>query len=272
MSKKQRPKPQEPIEDLILRQFEENFQRLKFENGHSLAPELKEAAKRQALLYWRRLKDVAEAITDTEVRLNLPGQKTPKKRKFSIEGVVDIVREKGRTIMYDLKTHDSEYVKKNLGEYERQLNVYAYIWRNLRGQDLEETAIIATMIPDALNTAWENRQRNPDTFEQALQHWNPVIPIPFDTQHVEKTVEEFARVVDAIEDGEYSPPPVRRLKEEEVHGQTFATRVCRNCDVRFSCSAYREYANTSKAHGDSYENGGDEADRENRMNSVLETL
>lgn len=161
MNKKKRPDPNESMENVILRHFEENFQRLKFENGHGLSPEIKEGARRQVLAYWRKLKHVAETITDTEVRLNLPGQKSPRGRKFNIEGVVDIVREKGHTVMYDLKTHDPEYVKQNLIEYERQLNVYAHIWQNLRQQELNETAVIATRLPDSLDVAWRNRRRDP---------------------------------------------------------------------------------------------------------------
>ena len=207
MPKKRQPDPNESIEEFILRRFEENFQRLKFENGHGLAPEVKEAAKRQVVLYWRRLRDVAESVTDTEVRLNLPGQRTPKGRKFNIEGVVDIVREEGRTVMYDLKTHDPEYIRQNLSEYERQLNVYAHIWRNLRRQELNETAVIATRLPEPLDAAWANRERNPSGFEKEFAQWKPVIPIPFDTQRVQDTVQAFGTVVDRIEGGAYSPMP-----------------------------------------------------------------
>jgi hypothetical protein len=274
MSNKPEPDPQESIEQFIIRHFEENFQRLKFESGHGLSPEVKERAKRQVLLYWRRLKEVAETITDTEVRLNLPGQQTPKNRKFSVEGVVDIVREKGHTTMYDLKTHDPEYIMQNLSEYENQLNVYAHIWQNLRQQELNETAIIATQFPDSLSTAWDKQQGDPAMFEQELQRWTPVIPISFNTQHVRNTIEEFARTVDAIEDGVYSPPTVNRLNRREVRGQTFATRVCTNCDVRFSCQSYREYVKTSKSRDlpkfkDIYEDTGIESERENRLDAGL---
>ena len=260
MANKQTVDSQESIEDFILRHFEDNFQRLKFESGHGLSPEVKEAAKRQVLLYWRRLKKVADTITDTEVRLNLPGQETPKKRKFSIEGVVDIVREEGHTVMYDLKTHEPEYVMKNLAEYERQLNVYAHIWQNLRRQELNETAVIATQFPDSLNTAWENREQNPAVFERELQLWDPIIPIQFDTLHVQETIQEFARTVDLI----------------EVRNVTFATRVCRNCDLRFSCRSYRDYVKTSRSRDlprfkDIYNDVGPEADRESRMDAGLTT-
>jgi hypothetical protein len=65
------------------------------------------------LRYWQKLKHVAEKVTDTEVRLVLPHQQTPQNRRFNIEGVVDILRDEGRTIMYDIKTHDVDYVREN---------------------------------------------------------------------------------------------------------------------------------------------------------------
>lgn len=274
MAKRKTAKANESIEAFIERHFEENFQRIKFESGHGLAPEVKEAAKRQVLLYWLRLKEVAESITDTEVRLNLAGQQTPRGRKFNIEGVVDIVREKGRTVMYDLKTHDPEYIEKNKSEYERQLNVYAHIWQKLRQQELDETAVIATRFPESLNVAWENRARTPAVFSEELQKWNPIIQFPFNTQHVEDVIREFARAVDAIEDGVYSPPQTKRLREVEVGKDTFATRVCRNCDMRFSCTSYRQYLKTSRSRDlprfrEIYDDTGTQEDRNLRMDAGM---
>src|SRR5438876_3937588 len=64
-----------------------------------------------------RGRHIAESVTDTEVKLNLPNQKTPKKRTFCIDGVVDIVRENDAVTMYDLKTHDLEFVRDNIDLY-----------------------------------------------------------------------------------------------------------------------------------------------------------
>jgi len=51
-------------------------------------------------------------------------------------------------------------------------------------------------------------------------------------------------VVDDIEDGRFTPPPVETLTESLPGGYhvRFATRVCRNCDTRFSCASYRQFA------------------------------
>ena len=105
--RKKRKQPTElsdtAIEGFLRDAFEANYARLRYETGHALSLELKEAAWQQIHLYWQRLHNLARRVTETEVRLVLPNQKTPNGRTFGIEGVVDIVQEDGRTVMYDLK-------------------------------------------------------------------------------------------------------------------------------------------------------------------------
>ena len=230
------------MEDFIRQVFDENFEQLRLESGHSIAPHVKETALNQVLLYWRKLRDIAENVTDTEVRLSLPGQESQRGREYSIEGVVDIVREQDRTLMYDIKTHDAEYVRANIELYEQQLNVYAHIWQELRQQPLDETAVIATDYPEAVQEAMASS--DPRHMAYALENWEPVVPIDYDASRVYRTIVEFGQVVDAIEDGRFSPPSLDKLNVmlEGPRRERFATRVCRNCDARFSCSSYRQYA------------------------------
>ena len=96
------------IETKIREFFDRNLAELQAEGGHALAPEVRRVALEQVRLYWRKLRGIAEKVTDTEVKLNLPGQKTPHGRTFGIEGIVDIVREEDRTVLYDIKTHDAD--------------------------------------------------------------------------------------------------------------------------------------------------------------------
>jgi len=231
------------IQAFIEQAFEENFELLSIENGHGISAEAKAAALQQVLLYWRKLRDVAERVTDTEVRLTLPGQRTPKGREYAIEGVVDIVREDDRVVMYDVKTHEADYVRANLDLYRRQLNVYAHIWQELRGQPLDSTAIIATDFPRAVKEALSNP--DPRALEAELAGWQPLIPIEYDPANKDQTLLEFGRVVDAIEDGQFAPPPPDRLRETipgALTHERFGTRICRNCDARFSCDSYRHFA------------------------------
>jgi len=220
------------------------------------------------------MRDVAENVTDTEVKLNLPEQLTPQGRKYGIEGVVDIIRENDRTVMYDIKTHDADYVRANTTEYEKQLNVYAHIWQGLRKQDLDQTAIIATSLTVGLREA--SRGNDIKRIEKELNNWNPLIDISFNQGSVEATIAEFGEVVDAIESRSFEPPPVERLKAL-LPGKktTFAVQVCRNCDARFSCSAYRNYVDSSQSRADTLlsrflNDYGSDSDREDWRYTNLE--
>jgi hypothetical protein len=241
------------VEDQIRAFFKRNYDLLRQEGGHVLAESTKEQALQQVLHYWRKLKAVATTVTDTEVKLSLPGQVTPKGRRFVIEGVVDIVREGELVRMYDLKTHEEQDVRAERDLYEAQLNVYAHIWKGIRGQPLNETAVIATRLPLAVRDAI--RSGDPAAIAAALAAWEPVVDLPFDEDKVQETIEDFGCCVDAIEDGEFSPPPPEKLREvrgtrkRKGHGagggreseMTFAQAHCQSCDARFSCSSYRVY-------------------------------
>jgi hypothetical protein len=245
----------EEVEQHIRGFFEHNYELLQQEGGHVLAEGAKRQALEQSLLYWRKLKAIATTVTETEVKLALPGQITPKGRPFVIEGVVDIVRDKGEVRMYDLKTHEADEVRAERDLYEDQLNVYAHIWKGIRQQPLDGTAIIATRLPAELRDAL--RSDDSDAINVAMASWEPVVDLPFDENQVSRTVRDFGRCVDEIENGEFAPPPPdvlgkpRGTRRRKDHGAAFGTRTkseptfaqihCRDCDTRFSCSSYRSY-------------------------------
>src|SRR6266487_530759 len=232
---------EDEIEQLIRDFFHQNFEALRLETSHSLAPEVKETALSQVLIYWMRLNEVARRVTDTEVALNLPEQVSPRWRTFKFEGVVDMVRENNRTVMYDIKTHDAEAILGNLETYKKQLNVYAYIWQNLRGQQLDETSVISTSYPEVVKDAWESGDET--LLANELQRWNPLIEVPFNLDHIGETIQDFGKTVDAIEDGLFFAPSQDKLQSKVPGTKTiFAVNVCRNCDARFSCRSYRTYA------------------------------
>lgn len=260
------------IEAFIRDVFEENFEQLRLESGHTISPSAKEAALNQVLLYWRKLRDIAERITDTEVVLSLPGQETPKGREYTIEGVVDIVREDDRVVMYDIKTHDADYIRANIELYQQQLNVYAFIWEELRKQPLDEAAVISTAFPDYVRRALDSGDSR--QLQAALNRWNPIIPIVYDPAQRDRTLHEFGRIVDMIEDGEFEAPPVDRL-QEKIPGprvERFAVRVCRNCDARFSCDSYRAYVAPRGITGMSYLVENDPGTEEWRTASLDDAL
>lgn len=263
----------EEVEAFIRECFEQNYERLQAEGGHSLTPFVKDGALRQVMNYWKKLREIATKVTDTEVRLTLPDQVTPKERNYTIEGVVDIVCEDEHTVMYDLKTHDPDMIRENIEDYQDQLNVYAFIWRGLRGQPLHETAVISTAFPATLREAYRLRDRK--RIAEEFEKWQPVIPVPLTDDRVEETIRDFGAVVDDIEDKCFTPPPVEKLKSKITERDRFATRVCRNCDARFSCSSYRNYFISSRSKGDfnfsEYFAETDESDAE-RLERIAMTL
>ena len=251
------------IEDRLREMFEENYELLLADGGHALSPEVKNAAHNQVLFYWRKLKGIATKVTDTEVLLVLPDQKSPQGRKYTIEGVVDIVQEEGQTVMYDLKTHDAEYVRAHCALYEDQLNVYAHIWQMLRGQPLDEAAIIATAYPSKLKSVLHDPAKLAK--DKAWKDWNPVVPIPFSAKKVKATIKKFGQTVDDIENHKFGPRGSDALKAKASGRRTFGQDVCGNCDGRFSCSAYHEYAGLS---GRSQDTELNEEDRDERLEAA----
>lgn len=238
MPKKKPAKGEVRIEDTIRELFERNYEVLRMETGQVLTNDLKMEALQQVLFYYRKMKTVAENVTRTEVRLALPAQTSPQGNPFTIEGVVDVVREGDETWLYDIKTHDPDDVRRDRTRYEQQLNVYAHIWQNLQRQPLHHTAIIATRYPKAMSEAW--RQGDMDRFLLEFEHWDPLIEMDFDQQKLDDTIEAFGEVVDAIEGKDFAP---RSLEDLESGDKTrLATRLCTNCDARFSCSSFRAYA------------------------------
>lgn len=232
----------ETIENFIRDAYASNWELMRLETGAALSPEVKQAGLEQVLMYWRKLRDVAVKVTDTEVRLSLPQQDSPGGREFGIEGVVDIVRDGDETVMYDIKTHDADYVRSHIDLYEDQLNVYAYIWESLQKQHLDGTAVICTKLPDSLREALERGDEKVQARE--VESWQPLIPIDYSKRRVEETITEFGKVVDQIEEGKFSPPGTEVLQKPyaQGHAKRFGTHVCRNCDARFSCGSYRKYA------------------------------
>jgi hypothetical protein len=266
---------QKEIEQELKEKFEENYTMLRLEGGHALTADVKEAAWKQVLWYYRKLRSIAERVSETEVKLTLPNQTTALDRRFTIEGVVDIVAEQEAVWMYDIKTHDPDYINANKQYYEKQLNIYAYIWEQLRGEKLDQTAVISTAFPGNVKAAIDSD--NEAYIAREIEKWEPVIPVGFDHSKINDTIADFARVVDNIENHAFEAPSLDYLTRKiEGTNVIFATRSCRNCDGRFSCSAYREYAlqsgvKTSADFKKYYEEYRDDADQEAFITANIDT-
>ncbi len=220
--------------------FEDNFEELKFESGRSIAPHMKEFAWQQIKLYYEKLEHIASKVTETEAKLVLPNQITPKGKNYTIQGVVDIVNEEDNIVMYDIKTHKSEDVKANKDLYKAQLSVYAHMWKNLRNSEIDNMAIIATSPSDDLKTAIYDDDES--KIEKLMEQWNPLVDLNFDEDDVINQIISFGETVDKIEDGKFEAPSIDKLKDV-VNGQKmpFGIAVCRHCDARYSCDSYDKY-------------------------------
>ncbi|MCA0986576.1 PD-(D/E)XK nuclease family protein [Guptibacillus algicola] len=233
--------------------FEENYELLRLEGGHSLSPHIKNQALDQVKNYWKKLRHLAENVSDTEVKLTLPQQKTPAGRIYTIQGVVDVVKEDEHINLYDIKTHDVEYVKVNKHEFEGQLNIYGHVWQSIRGEHLDNASIIATGETNELRKAKKRYSSTGDEnyLLEALDKWEPEVYIEVSPERVQEYLDSFGEVVDMIEEHRYEPPTVEKLKREVTENKSFVDHVCSNCDIRFSCDAFKEYAlSSSKGHSD----------------------
>jgi len=233
------------VENQLRDIFEENYEFIKAEGRHSITDFIKEEAFRQVLYYLRKNIELIKKITEAEVKLTLPERISPNQNlKYTIEGIIDIVREGDETWMYDLKTHDHFSIENNKDLYRQQLNVYAYIWKRLRKNDLDNTAIISTSLPNTLKSAI--RSGNVEYIKHEMEAWNPVIPLGYSEDDIESIIEQFGRTVEDIENNRFAAAPTEKLFEkEEGERNIFAVRVCRNCDARFSCDSFREYVRQS---------------------------
>jgi hypothetical protein len=240
------------VERFLEDAFAENYQLLKVESGRGLSPEGRRFAWNQVRLYWLKLAGIAQTVTDTEVRLTLPNQRTPRGRPYAIDGIVDIVRGEGYTVMYDIKSYEADSIRRDEALYrlcKEQLDVYAHIWQTLRREVLRETAIIATRFPKKVADALADP--DPGRLAWALAQWAPIVDMEFDPSHVHDTIAEFGRVVDRIEDEPFAPRSLEDLERREGGTrQRFANSVCRNCDARFSCASYRQWALRDSSHID----------------------
>jgi hypothetical protein len=229
------------IEQFIEDSFYDNLAVVETENQLRVSSFVKEQALLQVKLYWQKLKDLAQKVTESEVPVTLSNQKTPKDRTFTINGVVDIIKEDQETVLYDIKTHDPDFVNHNKKSYEQQLNIYGSIWEKVNQAQLDKTAVIATPLPAKLR--WALKEGSPAQIENAIHQWQPVIDLEYNQLNCKETLEEFGRIVDSIQDSDFTPPSVDELNTKlEGTKRKFAVKICRNCDIRFACDSYREYS------------------------------
>jgi hypothetical protein len=232
--------PADEMEAYIQEAFNDEVALTEEETGVRSNAFARREALRQVLLYWRKLKSVAEAVKETEVRLVLPNRESPNGRRFNLVGIVDIISDSSGTWMYDLKTHEPEYVHAHPAEYAAQLDVYATIYEELKGGKIDGTGVISTGIPVKLRNAISADDQA--AIDKEFRSWEPLIPLPFTRESRDATIRDFGRVVDSIEEGRFPPLAPEKLEEDYAgRGRSIGERICQNCDIRYSCVSYRAW-------------------------------
>ena len=227
-------------EDQIHQYFEDVYESLQAEHGFGLDPDTLDDAKRHVLLYWRKLRDrIANRVTETEVPLTLMNQRTPGNRLFSIHGVIDVVEENDQVTLYDIKSHELHRIHENHEQYAPQLEVYAHIWNQLRGQVVNQTCIISTNPPDNVKGIYDYDAMT-DAERTAYEQWDPVVPIAVHNNRMSETIRQFGEVVDKIESRQFTPPTVEQLRG--LWRNRHVQMICSKCDGRYSCDGYRRFA------------------------------
>lgn len=239
------------LEDFIQQCFSENYSSMVHETGQNLSLKQQEAAIQQVIYYLYRMWDIAEKVTETEVKLVLSGQKTRKNRKYNLLGVVDLVSDNTGTKMYDLKTLDRDVILEDQDKFRKQLSIYSHIWKGIRDQNLDGAAIIATSVPGEIRKAIREFIEDPETkfneFSTALTKVNPVISVEVNEELIQSFLTEFGDTVDKIEERVFTPASVVSLMTKQPgHNRDFGSLVCRKCDARYSCDSYREYIASSR--------------------------
>lgn len=234
------PEPSDKLLQFLEDAFERNLTRLEAEGAPRMPADVRRRAWEEVVLYWTKLRTLAERVTNAEVPVVLPLQQSPEGRTFSLMGVVDLIEEDDVVWMYDLKTQDAAAIRRDPEMYREQLGVYAHLLSQLIGKPIQGAEIIATNPPDSLHEAFNSGDAT--RLRQEIEQWEPLIPVDLSELTVQNVLDKFGCVVDAIEQHKFSPPPVTTLEKMADNRRDMAHYVCMHCDARFSCRSFLAYA------------------------------
>ena len=235
--------PRNDEEREVWSDFEAHFERLSAKTGRALAAQVQEAAWLQVLLYVRKLGAFARRVTETEVRLLLPNRQTPAGRRYTMEGIVDIVDNGTERLMYDIKTYlaSNEYTHSEV--VANQLAMYAHLFEQARGQLPTGLGIVATKPPASLDEAISQTiPQSSSNIEDELAAWDPIVSVEMNASLLATVEAQFSNIVDRIEGGDFDPASQEQLKKSAPGARSsLAVDTCRNCGGRWGCPSYRAY-------------------------------
>lgn len=189
--------------DNIRSWFETNYGTLSKSEHSYLGQAQIEAAYKQVLRYVERNKNDWSKIQDAEVEVSLV------KPDYILLGKVDLIRGEGDTVeIVDFKSEkkpDLFIEVESVERYRRQLETYAYLVEEKIGKKVSKMHLYYTGEENGIPTI---------TFDKS-------------SDSIDSTIKEFDRVVEKIQNKDFS----ERSKDRNL---------CANCDMRYFCKRYEK--------------------------------
>ncbi|SKC86988.1 ATP-dependent helicase [Maledivibacter halophilus] len=184
--------------DKITEWFNNNYNYLVKKERTYLGESQQKSALNQVIRYTLRNAELWDKIREAEVEISLV------KEDYILEGTVDLVRGDNNTLeIIDFKAEKKPDLfrdKEKIERYRRQLEVYAHIIEERFGEKVSKLNLYYTGEKDGV----------------------PVISFPKNSKSIDKTIEEFDKIVGKIQSKDFT-----KLSQSEV--------LCSNCDMRYYC-------------------------------------
>ncbi len=178
--------------------FETNYYYLTKKERQYLAPPTQKAALRHIINYFEREQRHFDRLKEAEVDVSFVQD------NYILKGTIDLIRGENNTVeLLDFKSEkkpDLDKDREKLKQYQRQLEIYAYLVEQRTGETVSRMSLYYT----------------------GEENSNPYITFDKDLKAIEKTIDSFDKIVNRIESKDYQIP-ARPAKQ------------CKECDMRFYC-------------------------------------
>lgn len=178
--------------------FETNYYYLTKRERQYLAASTQKAALRHIINYFEREQKHFDRLKEAEVDVSFI------RDNYILKGTIDLIRGENNTVeLLDFKSEkkpDLDKDREKLKQYQRQLEIYAYLVEQRTGEIVSRMSLYYT----------------------GEENSNPYVTFDKDLKVIEKTMDSFDKIVNRIESKDYQIP-ARPAKQ------------CKECDMRFYC-------------------------------------
>ena len=180
--------------------FSANYTAISEAEKSYLDTKRQEAALDQVLRYAKRQQNQWERIKETEVDVSLV------KENYILEGKIDLIKGEGNTVeIIDFKSEKKPQMEgEKLERYRRQLEVYAHLVEERTNYKVSKMQLYFTAEEGSV----------------------PEVSYNFQREAIDKTIQEFDAIVDAIQKKKFS-------------GCSNNAKTCKECDFRHYCQKYK---------------------------------